>query len=56
MAKIGMTGGTGPESTADYYQRLIKLYQQKLMTEAMGQLENLAADLSFTCCKKRGAL
>ncbi|MPL95160.1 putative racemase YgeA [bioreactor metagenome] len=25
--KIGMIGGVGPESTVDYYQRLIKLYQ-----------------------------
>jgi len=25
--KIGMIGGIGPESTVDYYQRLIKLYQ-----------------------------
>jgi aspartate racemase len=26
--KIGMLGGIGPESTVDYYQRLIKLYQE----------------------------
>lgn len=28
--KIGMIGGVGPESTVDYYQRLIKLYQKHL--------------------------
>jgi len=28
--KIGMIGGVGPESTIDYYQRLIKLYQEKI--------------------------
>ncbi len=28
--KIGMIGGTGPESTVDYYQRMIKLYQQQI--------------------------
>ncbi len=28
--KIGMLGGIGPESTVDYYQRLIKLYQKNI--------------------------
>lgn len=28
--KIGMIGGIGPESTVDYYQRLIKLYQKSI--------------------------
>jgi aspartate racemase len=28
--KIGMIGGIGPESTVDYYQRLIKLYQKNI--------------------------
>ena len=28
--KIGMIGGIGPESTMDYYQRLIKLYKEKV--------------------------
>ncbi len=26
--KIGMVGGIGPESTVDYYQRIIKLYRE----------------------------
>lgn len=29
MEKIGMIGGTGPESTVDYYQRLIKTLSTK---------------------------
>ena len=28
VMKIGMIGGIGPESTVDYYQRLIRLYQK----------------------------
>ncbi|MCH3916292.1 MAG: amino acid racemase [Spirochaetia bacterium] len=28
--KIGMIGGIGPESTVDYYQRLIRLYQKNI--------------------------
>lgn len=28
--KIGMVGGIGPESTVDYYQRLVKLYQKNI--------------------------
>lgn len=28
--KIGMVGGIGPESTIDYYQRLIKMYQKHI--------------------------
>ncbi|MPM16840.1 putative racemase YgeA [bioreactor metagenome] len=28
--KIGMIGGVGPESTVDYYQRLIELYQKNI--------------------------
>ncbi len=28
--KIGMIGGIGPESTVDYYQRIIKLYQKNI--------------------------
>lgn len=31
--RIGMIGGTGPESTVDYYQRIIKLYQQQINRE-----------------------
>jgi len=30
MKKIGMIGGVGPESTVDYYQRIIKLYRLKV--------------------------
>lgn len=29
MKTIGMIGGLGPESTVDYYQRIIKLYREK---------------------------
>jgi aspartate racemase len=31
--KIGMIGGIGPESTVDYYQRLIRLYQENISAE-----------------------
>ncbi|MPM13426.1 putative racemase YgeA [bioreactor metagenome] len=31
--KIGMIGGVGPESTVDYYQRLIKLYQKNISSD-----------------------
>lgn len=30
MKRIGMIGGVGPESTVDYYQRIIRLYRQKV--------------------------
>jgi aspartate racemase len=30
IMKIGMIGGIGPESTVDYYQRLIMLYQKNV--------------------------
>lgn len=29
MAKLGLVGGTGPESTVEYYQAIIKRYQEK---------------------------
>lgn len=29
MPKFGMVGGTGPESTVEYYQAIIKRYQEK---------------------------
>lgn len=29
MPKLGMVGGTGPESTVEYYQAIIKRYQDK---------------------------
>ncbi len=31
--KIGMVGGIGPESTADYYRRIIALYRQAVSSE-----------------------
>ena len=31
--KIGMIGGIGPESTVDYYQRIIKLYQKNVNSD-----------------------
>lgn len=31
--KIGMIGGIGPESTVDYYQRIIRLYQKNISAE-----------------------
>lgn len=31
--KIGMIGGIGPESTVDYYKRLVELYQKNTHTE-----------------------
>ncbi len=31
--KIGMIGGIGPESTVDYYQRIIRLYQKSISAE-----------------------
>ena len=30
MSKIGIIGGMGPESTVDYYQRIIERYRQKV--------------------------
>ncbi|ANU09573.1 aspartate racemase [Planococcus antarcticus DSM 14505] len=29
MKKLGMIGGTGPESTVDYYQTIIKMFQER---------------------------
>ena len=31
--KIGMIGGIGPESTVDYYKRIIKCYQQNINSD-----------------------
>lgn len=31
--KIGMIGGIGPESTVDYYQRIVRLYQRDFNSE-----------------------
>src|SRR5438045_7128266 len=33
MKQLGMIGGTGPESTVDYYQRLITAYQARMATD-----------------------
>lgn len=33
MKKLGMVGGTGPESTIDYYQSIISKYQEKRGTK-----------------------
>ncbi|QGU06095.1 putative amino-acid racemase [Corynebacterium occultum] len=43
--KIGLIGGTGPESTLIYYQRLIKGVQEKLGPEVVAPMviENLSA-------------
>ena len=29
MKKLGVIGGLGPESTVDYYQRIIALYRER---------------------------
>ncbi|NQZ78721.1 MAG: hypothetical protein HRT61_21790 [Ekhidna sp.] len=34
MKKFGLIGGIGPESTAKYYQLIIKEYRKRLQTEA----------------------
>ena len=36
--KIGMVGGIGPESTADYYQRLIRRYRETVDPDGYPQL------------------
>ncbi len=38
MKKIGMIGGVGPESTVDYYQRMIKLYRQKVSDDSYPEI------------------
>jgi aspartate racemase len=46
MAKIGMIGGTGPESTVDYYKRLINLYQQKTNEESYPEIVITSIDMT----------
>jgi len=38
MKKIGMIGGVGPESTVDYYQRMIQLYRQKVSDDSYPEI------------------
>jgi len=38
MKKIGMIGGVGPESTVDYYQRMIQLYRQKVRDDSYPEI------------------
>ncbi|WP_339226046.1 amino acid racemase [Oceanobacillus sp. FSL K6-2867] len=33
MKKVGIIGGTGPESTVDYYQSIVTKYQEKIGTK-----------------------
>jgi len=53
--KIGMIGGIGPESTVDYYQRLIKLYQKNIdgddYPEVIINSINMTAMLKFVSGK-----
>ena len=51
--KIGMIGGIGPESTVDYYQRLVKLYQQKVDPD--GYPELVIDSINMTAMLKRQA-
>lgn len=49
--KIGMIGGTGPESTVDYYKRLISLYQENISAQDYPEIiinsVNMTALLQF---------
>ncbi|MEA4966328.1 MAG: amino acid racemase [Oscillospiraceae bacterium] len=53
--KIGMIGGVGPESTVDYYQRLIKLYQKNISGDDYPEIIinsiNMTAMLKFVSGK-----
>lgn len=53
--KIGMIGGVGPESTVDYYQRLIKLYQKNVSGDDYPEIIinsiNMTAMLKFVSGK-----
>ncbi|MGE4485085.1 MAG: aspartate/glutamate racemase family protein [Oscillospiraceae bacterium] len=53
--KIGMIGGIGPESTVDYYQRIIKLYQKNISGDDYPEIEinsvNMTAMLKFVADK-----
>lgn len=53
--KIGMIGGIGPESTVDYYQRIIKLYQKNIggndYPEMIINSVNMTAMLKFVSDK-----
>lgn len=55
MKRIGMIGGVGPESTVDYYQRIIKLYRQKVNDDSYPELIinsiNMAAMLKMIADK-----
>jgi len=58
--KIGMVGGIGPESTLDYYQRLIKLYQKRTGGDDYPEIIiyslNMTAMLKLVSDKKWDAL
>lgn len=46
MRKLGMIGGIGPESTVDYYQRIIKLYSQKVSDNAYPEIVINSIDMT----------
>lgn len=60
MAKLGMIGGTGPESTVDYYKRLIALYREKTVDDSYPEIVissiNMTQMLAFVAEKKWDAL
>ena len=53
MKKIGLIGGIGPESTVDYYRRLIWLYQNEV--DAAGYPELLLYSIDMTAMLKKVA-
>src|SRR5919106_4248141 len=45
MKKLGIIGGLGPESTLDYYQRIIALYRQRTGNRHYPELIVVSVDL-----------
>ena len=47
MSKIGIIGGMGPESTVDYYQRIIERYRQKVKDGSYPEMIISSLDMTF---------
>ena len=45
MKTLGMIGGLGPESTLDYYQRIIALYRERMRDEHYPEFVIVSVDL-----------
>lgn len=60
MKKIGIIGGIGPESTVDYYRRVIALYKQKISKDDYPEIIinsiNMTAMLQMVADKNWDAL